>query len=230
MLKLQVYFLALLIFFNNFIYDCLFPELKGITLNLLNGWISLSSFHSTDNLFLRVNLYLLFNLKSKEMKSKQNLISLFLLFALLMGLSSCQEECCYKTKVIPIYENSTIPANTGISTGVYTKVDGYQFVNVFVEFQQDSAFENPLSLGVAFALDSIGKLSAETYFNFEQNFEPPADPQIIILSGENSWRGYPENKSSYIARLPVMGPYLQVFPYNHHYQSRRLSVVLYLTQ
>lgn len=164
------------------------------------------------------------------MKSKQNLISLFLLFALLMGLSSCQEECCYKTKVIPIYENSTIPANTGISTGVYTKVDGYQFVNVFVEFQQDSAFENPLSLGVAFALDSIGKLSVGTYFNFEQNFEPPADPQIMILSGANSWHGSPYNISSYIGRLPVMGPYMQVFPFNHHSQSRQFSIVLYLTQ
>ena len=42
--------------------------------------------------------------------------------------------------------------------------------------------------------------------------------------------GSPHNKSSYIARFPIMGPYLQVFPSNGHGEPRKFSVVLYLTR
>lgn len=135
---------------------------------------------------------------------------------------------CATTKTISIYDNHLIPANTGISTGVYTEVDGYRYVNVAVEFEQKEPKEEPVSLGVVFAHSSYGELGARRYFTFEENFTAPADPQMITVSGRGSWHGHPHDKSSYIARLPIMGPYLQVFPFNHHNQERTFSIVLYL--
>jgi hypothetical protein len=134
------------------------------------------------------------------------------------------------SEIIAIYDNAQIPGGTGISKGSYTKVDGYRYVNIAVEYQQESAAEAPLSLGVVFAYDPNGKLGSRRYFTFEQNFAAPADPQMITVSGKNCWHGSPHNKSSYIARFPIMGPYLQVFPSNGHGEPRKFSVVLYLTK
>jgi hypothetical protein len=114
------------------------------------------------------------------------------------------------SEIIAIYDNAQIPGGTGISKGSYTKVDGY--------------------LGVVFAYDPNGKLGSRRYFTFDQNFAAPADPQMITVSGKNCWHGSPHNKSSYIARFPIMGPYLQVFPSNGHGEPRKFSVVLYLTK
>jgi hypothetical protein len=134
-----------------------------------------------------------------------------------------------KTKTIIIYDNKIIPQNCGISTGTYTKIDGYRYVNIAVEFEQKEGTEEPISLGVVFAYSSNGKFGARRYFTFDDNFTLPPDPQMITISGKSSWHGHPYDKSSYIARLPVMGPFIQVFPFNHHDEERKLSISLYLT-
>ena len=134
------------------------------------------------------------------------------------------------SKIITIYDNAQIPASMGISKGSYTKIDGYRYVNITVEYEQKDADEAPLSLGVMFAYDENGKLGSRRCFSFDQNSALPADPQMITVSGKNCWHGYPANKSSYISRFPVMGPYLQVFPFNNHTKARKFSVVLYLTK
>jgi hypothetical protein len=141
--------------------------------------------------------------------------------------SSCR--CLAETKVISFYDNATIPAGIGISSGTYTNVDGYRFINIFVEFEQETFGEKPVSLGVAFAFDTKGTLGSGRYFNFEQNFTAPADPQLISLTGANSWHGSPHNVSRYTARLPVMGPYVQVFPFNHEGKDRKFSIRAYLS-
>jgi len=161
---------------------------------------------------------------------KRNTLFILLLGAWSLYFSACTNESAVRSSTVVIYENESIPANTGISTGVYTNVDGYRYVNVVVEFEQNAAGEAPVSLGVVFAHDSNGKWGARRYFNFEQNFTAPVHPQMITLSGEKSWHGHPHNKSTYIARLPVMAPYMQVFPFNHHDSERQIDVVLYLTQ
>jgi hypothetical protein len=133
------------------------------------------------------------------------------------------------SKVITFYDNHTIPANVGISSGMYTKVDGYRHINIVVEFEQAADDEKPVSLGVVFAYSSDGKQGARRYFNFEQNYSTPANPQMITLSGANSWHGSPHNRSSYMARFPVMGPYIQVFPFNHEGKDRKITIKAYLT-
>lgn len=140
-------------------------------------------------------------------------------------------NCCkIQTKAVTIYEDHSIPANVGISTGVYTEVDGYRYVNIVVEFEQKTPSEEPVSLGVKFAHNQSGKWGSRRYFTFEENFSDSADPQMITVTGKASWHGHPHDKSSYIARLPIMGPYMQVFPFNQHNQARTISIVLYLTE
>ena len=149
----------------------------------------------------------------------------------LMHQGCVTTNCCTaKTRTITIYTGHSIPANTGISTGVYTEVDGYRYVNIAVEFEQKAPAEEPVSLGVIFAHSQNGKWGSRRYFTFDQNFSGMADPQMITVTGKASWHGHPHDKSSYIARLPVMGPFLQVFPFNHHNEARKLSIVLYLTE
>ena len=140
-------------------------------------------------------------------------------------------NCCYvETKTITIYEDHTIPANMGISTGVYTEISGYRYVNITVEFEQKTAAEEPVSLGVIFAHSQNGKWGSRRYFTFDENFSGAADPQMITVTGKASWAGHPHDKSTYTARLPIMGSFLQVFPFNHHNEARKFSIVLYLTQ
>ncbi len=134
-----------------------------------------------------------------------------------------------KTRVITFYENYIIPGNIGVSSGKYTKVDGYRYINIFVEFEQQTINENPVSLGVIFAFSPGGKSGSHRYFNFEENFTGTADPQMITLTGKNSWHGEQHKKSSYTERLPIMGPYVQVFPFNHENKDRKLNIIAYLT-
>ncbi len=138
-------------------------------------------------------------------------------------------KCLAATKIITFYENDTIPAGIGISKGSYENVDGYRFINIVVEFEQVEAGEDPVSLGVMFAFSSSGANGSRRYFNFEQNINYVPDPQIITLSGNNSWHGAPQNVSTYTARLPIMGPYVQVFPFNREDKARRITIKAYVT-
>lgn len=124
----------------------------------------------------------------------------------------------------------TVRDGAGVSPGGYLDLDGRRHADVFVWFEQHGPDERPLSLGVVFAADPGGRRGARRYSGFEENFAGEADPRMITLSGEGSRHGSPHDKSSYVARLPVMGPYLRVFPYNHHSAPRKFSVVIYLTR
>jgi hypothetical protein len=134
------------------------------------------------------------------------------------------------SKIIDIYSDSTIPANGGISTRRYTSVDGYKYVNVVVEFEQKTGDEEPVSLGVVFAHNKEGKLGARRFAILNDNVSGRADPRMHRVTGKYSWHGGQQKVSSYIARLPVMGPYIQVFPLNHHNESRQFSLSLYLVK
>ena len=163
------------------------------------------------------------------MKARSILLVTALLSTLAMGCSHHMKCLAPPSKTIVVYDNQVIPPNIGISTGTYTGVDDYRYVNITVEFEQKEANEEPVSLGVVFAHNSQGKFGSRRYFTFEENFASPANPQMITLTGAGSWHGHPHDKSVYTARLPVMGPYVQVFPFNLHNQPRRFTVVLYLT-
>ena len=73
-----------------------------------------------------------------------------------MAFFSLKCRCIASTKVLKFYTDHTIPAGIRISSGVCTNVDGYRYINIFVEFHQDAANEKPVDLRVIFAFDNRG--------------------------------------------------------------------------
>ena len=137
----------------------------------------------------------------------------------------CDSPC---TSVIRFLTDHEMPANVGISIPPYTKVDGYRHLNLFVRFSQETATEPPVDLGVIFAFDTSGKMGARRYVNLEENVAAPQGTNMISVSGSGTWHGSPHNISSYVARFPVLGPYVEVFVYNQAPDPRTVSVWGYL--
>lgn len=137
----------------------------------------------------------------------------------------CSHPC---TEVIELLTDHEVPANTGISVPPYTEIDGYRHVNIFVRFTQEEADEPPVDLGVIFAFDENGTMSARRYVNLEENLPRPQSTNFIEVSGHGAWHGSQWKVSSYLARFPIMGPYLQVFVYNRAGKERKVSVWAYL--
>ena len=79
-----------------------------------------------------------------------------------------------------------------------------------------------------FAFDSNGRMGARRYVNLELNLSGPQSTNFIEVSGRGSWHGSPHNISSYLARFPVMGPFIEVFVYNRAPTKRTVSVWGYL--
>ncbi|HEX9667191.1 MAG TPA: hypothetical protein VGA95_11635 [Thermodesulfobacteriota bacterium] len=121
-----------------------------------------------------------------------------------------------------------VPANIGISKPPYKNIDGYRYINIFVRFTQKEADEPPVDLGVIFAFDTGGDMGARRYANLEENLPGPQSTNFIDVSGSASWHGSQWKISSYMARFPVMGPYVQVFVYNRAAVKRKVSVWAYL--
>jgi hypothetical protein len=137
----------------------------------------------------------------------------------------CNPAC---TKVVKFMTDHEVPPSVGISLPPYTSIDGYRHINIFVEFSQVAFNEPPVDLGVVFAFDGNGTMGARRYVNLEENVSGPQSTNFIEVSGTGSWHGSPYNISSYLARFPVMGPFVQVFVYNRAPIKRVVSVWGYL--
>ncbi len=143
-----------------------------------------------------------------------------------MGLSNapCTHPC---TNVVRFFEDRDVPANTGIGS-VLTNIDGYSYINIYVKFNQKTANEAPVNLGVMFSLDAAGTMKARRYVNLEANLPAQQNTNFIQVSGAGAWHGSPHNISAYIVRLPVMGPFVQVFAENFTPLARKVSIWAYL--
>jgi hypothetical protein len=139
--------------------------------------------------------------------------------------SPCNPAC---TKIVKFMTDHELPPSIGISLPPYTGIDSYRHVNIFVRFSQKAADEPPVDLGVIFAFDAAGSMGARRYVSLEQNLSGPQSTNFIEVSGRGSWHGSPHNISTYLARFPVMGPFVQVFLYNRAAVKRTVSVWGYL--
>lgn len=137
----------------------------------------------------------------------------------------CNPAC---TRIVKFMTDHEVPASVGISLPPYTGIDGYRYINLFVRFSQVAADEPPVDLGVIFAFDAGGTMGARRYVNLEQNLSGPQSTNFIEVSGQGSWHGNPHNISTYLARFPVMGPFIEVFVYNRASFKRTVSVWGYL--
>jgi len=148
--------------------------------------------------------------------------------ALKLRKAPCGAPC---TKVVKFMTDREIGPNVGISLPPYKKVDGYRHLNLFVHFSQAEPNEPPVDLGVMFAFDKNGALRSRRYVNLEENVAPPQGTNMITVSGSGAFHGAPPGGvgiSAYNARLPVMGPFVQVFVYNQAAHARTVSVWGYL--
>ncbi|MEA2173406.1 MAG: hypothetical protein QOD00_998 [Blastocatellia bacterium] len=141
------------------------------------------------------------------------------------GVDTCELAC---TRIIKFMTDHDLPASVGSSLPPYTGIEGYHHINIFVQFSQKAANELPVDLGVTFAFDANGTMSARRYVNLEANVPGPQSTNFIEVSGSGSWHGSPHNISSYVVRLPVMGPFVQVFVYNRAPIARKVNVWGYL--
>lgn len=137
----------------------------------------------------------------------------------------CNPAC---TKVVRFMTDHDLPPSVGISLPPQTDIDGYRHINVFVKFTQEKADEAPVDLGVIFSFDASGTMGARCYVNLEANVPGSQATNFIEVSGQGSWHGSPHNISSYVARFPVMGPFIEVFVYNRAPIKRKVSVWGYL--
>ena len=137
----------------------------------------------------------------------------------------CNPAC---SNVVKFMTDHELPSSVGISLPPYDKIDGYRYINIFVQFSQEKADEGPVDLGVIFAFDTKGTLGARRYVNLEENVSGPQSTNFIEVSGSGTWHGSPHNISSYVARIPVMGPFIEVFIYNRAPIKRTVSVWGYL--
>ena len=137
----------------------------------------------------------------------------------------CNPAC---TNVVKFMTDHEVAPSIGISLPPYTGIDGYRHINIFVRFSQAAADEAPVDLGVIFAFDANGAMGARRYVNLEHNVSGPQSTNFVEVSGQGSWHGSPHNISTYVARFPVMGPFVQVFVYNRAPVKRKVSVWGYL--
>jgi hypothetical protein len=137
----------------------------------------------------------------------------------------CNPAC---NGVIKFMTSQQIGAGTGLNVGSWQSVDGYRFMNVFVDFEQFAANEAPVDLTMSFAFDAAGTLSAGHLVTFEQNVPSPQGVNFNRVSGLGTWHGAPHNRSSFIARFPVLGPFALAFAYNLHTAPRNVNVWAYL--
>jgi hypothetical protein len=137
----------------------------------------------------------------------------------------CNPAC---TTIVRFMTDHVLPPSVGISLPPYTSIDGYRHINIFVRFTQAAVDEPPVDLGVIFACDVNGAMGARRYVNLGHNLSGPQSTNFIEVSGRGSWHGSPQNISSYLARFPVMGPFIEVFVYNRAPIQRTVSVWGYL--
>jgi hypothetical protein len=138
---------------------------------------------------------------------------------------ACNPAC---TKILKFLTDHDLPPSIGISVPPYSSIDGYRHLNLYVRFTQVAPDEAPVDLGVIFAFDAQGTMGSRRYANLEDNLSAPQSTNFIEVSGSGSWHGGPHNISTYTARLPVMGPFVEVFVYNRAPIKRKVSAWGYL--
>jgi hypothetical protein len=137
----------------------------------------------------------------------------------------CNPAC---TRVVKFLTDHEVPPNIGISVPPYSDIGGYRYINIFVQFSQKESGEPPVNLGVVFAFDKNGHMGARRYVNLEANLAGSQNTNFIDVSGAGTWHGNPHDISTYVARFPVMGPFVEVFVHNLAPIPRTVSVWGYL--
>ena len=131
------------------------------------------------------------------------------------------------SRVLRLQMEADIPANTELSIPPYNDVNGFRFINLVVKYIHEDPNEPPVDLGVEFAFDEKGLMSTRRYVNLEENLPAPQTVRHIQIEGPAS-AGTPNAVVTYVARIPIMGPFIEVFPKNRASVNRKVTVWGYL--
>ncbi|MGD0248093.1 MAG: hypothetical protein ABSB75_03485 [Candidatus Limnocylindrales bacterium] len=131
------------------------------------------------------------------------------------------------TQIIKCATDQVVPPNMNQSMGAAIALDGYRYMNVTVQFEQQAANEPPVELSAMFAYDTQNTMGARCYVNLGENPKSPQKVNAIQVSGAGSWHGVPKI-SSYIMRIPVLAPYAWLFALNRATVQKKVSVWVYL--
>lgn len=168
-------------------------------------------------------------------------ISGALCLSVLLATAGCatvsRPVSCLAARTIVVYDDETIPGHRGVWKPEGIEVEGYTYATVFVEHEQHAFSEEPLEVGVGFAPWRDGRAGARSFYDFETEREPgdselrPRESPLEWISGSGriGWHGHPHDIASFGIRVPVLGPYMWVYPLNNHSEPRRFTIVVYLT-
>lgn len=132
-----------------------------------------------------------------------------------------------RTQVVKCTTDVNVPPNENMSMGQPIALDGYRYMNICVQFDQQNAEDPPVDVSALFAFDTQNTMAARCYANLEENLTGPQSVNAIEVSGAGSWQGVPP-VSCYVARIPVLAPYAWLFALNNAQFVRKVSVWVYL--
>ncbi len=133
------------------------------------------------------------------------------------------------SRVIRLMNEADVPANSEISVPPYNEVDGYRYANIFVRYTQDDPSQPPVDLAVAFAFDDRGLHSARFSATLEEPGSGLRELAAMQVSGAAASAAAPAGSAvTYVARVPVMGPYMEVFTSNRAVVNRKVTVWAYM--
>jgi len=151
--------------------------------------------------------------------------------------SDAQCSATVPTRVITVWNQHLVAPHMGFS-GSATNVGGCHFINVYVQYR-DSATSAPqpggtpsVSLGLVFMLDARQDMQSRMYVNLESNVTSIQNVNLIDVAPKGPFTSTVGTETlgdhgSYIVRIPVMGPWVTVVPFNDAGVSRYVSVKIY---
>ncbi len=132
-----------------------------------------------------------------------------------------------QTRVLRLMLETEVAAGTELSIPPYNDITGFRYINVVVRYTHEDPSQPPMDLGVEFGFDEKGLLTTRNYANLEENIPSPQSLTQFQVAGPES-DGTPNKVVSYVVRVPVMGPFVEVFIKNNASVNRKVTVWGYL--
>lgn len=165
--------------------------------------------------------------------------ALLVLPLFLVAPTRLQAQCsqAVQTRIIPVFNPRNLAPQTGTTSGAIN-VTGCRFINIFVQYR-DSASPNPqpgpipsVSLGAQFQLDNRSDMRSRMYVNLESNLTSLQNVNFIVVAPTGPFTStlgtqILRESGNYIVRIPVMGPFVVISPFNDATVTRQVWVKIY---
>lgn len=136
----------------------------------------------------------------------------------------CNPAC---TSLVEFMADEDLAGSGELHSG-YKSINRFRYINIMVRFRQKESDQTGVGLAIVFAFDAKGHMASGHYVNLEENCSAPQSPNLIHISGGNAWLNIEERYYSYLVRLPVMGPFVEVIAHNGGKIGKSVTVQGYL--